>query len=841
MDPYASVPARVGLVAPEVHTIQGVAQVRGRHRLRRLLPGLMVPLCCSLLPGATPPPTDPARQVDEGVIELAAVEVTGSLIKRAEAETAVPVKVIARSDIESSGHASFGEYLQQLPEAGYSSNHENAPVVGSAYRGMSVLNLRGFDPANTLVLVDGRRPVSSGIGWNGTMFTDLNRFHTGLVERVEILQDCGTIYGSGGAAGVVNILLRQDEAGGEVTARYGNAADTDAAEKSLSVLVGTRQGRTGLTVGASYSARSALRAADTAFANNADLTDRYAAKGAAYAARAAAGTFDLRNLPGPQARVWLAPGQVNGVGGVNVPGLAPGQAITRLPGTTVSPANASANAVTPSFIAPALLGTGGQFDAAAAATFVPQNLTRHTAPSNLYNQNEAFWLTSRYERWGIDLSLRHTLSPHATAYACLGYQHNGNYIESPAEAVDSVWVPRTNYWNPFGVDVLVSWRPVELGPRTSTVVDETQTALLGARGTLAGRWQWDTACSYGYDRNTETLRNYTSRAGWEVAIARSAPDAVNVFGGAGYRNPAAVMAPLRAYWDVQGKARAVAWDARASGDLVALPMGLCRGGLLVEARREEFGDYPMMVDTFATLLSPPLDFSAPGSDRSIGSVAAELQAPLIKRDTTAWLYASELSVAARSDHYSDGFDSGVNPYYGLRVQLARWLTLRTSLARTFRAPTLPQIHGGTSDQTGYWADLRRPFALTGDPFDTTITPRVYRFERNPDLQPCESQVWQYGFVLDLPGRALKGLTLGFTYSELEETGTIVHGSSQFPFILSNEVGGGTADFFVREPGTETYVNRTNAPVAVLSGPDGATTAVAPGGPPPCPAASARCA
>ena len=48
-------------------------------------------------------------------------------------------------------------------------------------------------------------------------------------------------------------------------------------------------------------------------------------------------------------------------------------------------------------------------------------------------------------------------------------------------------------------------------------------------------------------------------------------------------------------------------------------------------------------------------------------------------------------------------------------------------------------------------------------------------------------------------------------------GTIVHGSSIFPFILANEVGGGTAAFFVREDGTETYVNRTNAPIPVLAG------------------------
>lgn len=799
--------------------------------LRGLLPVVSGPIWFTALALFAAAPADPPKKPAEEIVALDPIEVTGSLIKRAEVEGPAPVKLITRSEIEDSGRASFGEFMQQLPEAGYSANHESASAIGSSYRGMSVLNLRGADPGNTLVLVDGRRAVLSGVGWNTVMFADLNRFPAAMVERVEILQDCGAIYGSGAAAGVVNIILRQDYKGAEVTARYGNSFRTDVAEKSFSVLAGTGNQRNSLTVGLTYFARNPLRATDTTFARTADLTDRYSGVGPLSPNRVAAG-FDLRSNAGPQARIWLAPGQVNGVNGVNIPGLPAGTTITRLPGITVTPATTSTT-VTPNFGSPALIGTGGQFNAPAAATFVLQNLTKHANPSNFYNQNEDLWLTNQAERSGVTLSFRHTVSPHAAAYVRLAYSHNWTHIESDAQPISGLTIPKTNYWNPFGVDVMVIWRPVELGPRTSSVVDETLTALLGMRGTLAGRWQWDTACTYGYDRNTEIYGNYISRTAWATAIARSTPDALNVFGGASYRNAPATIDPLRAKWDIQGKSRALAWDGRISGDLLSAPMGPVSGGLFVEVRREEFGDCPLSVDQRATILGNYYDWGDPSSARTMRAAAAELHVPIVKRGERRLLYASDLSIAGRFDRYGEGFDSGLKPYFGLRVQPNRWLTLRASLARTFRVPTLPMLNGRASDSfTTGWEDVRRPPALTGDPFDGAGTSRLVRNESNPGLQPAHSRVWQYGLVLDVPWRVLKGLTVGATYSHLEETDAFDWPGNAGPaFFRLYEVNGGLGAFIVREPGSETYTNRTSAPIPMLSnlsGPPGAMTTVTPG-------------
>lgn len=772
----------------------------------------------------------PARKEEPTVVLLAPIEVTGSLIQTAEAAGTMPLKLITRSEMEQAGLGSVSEFLQQLPEAGYSSNTEGAPALGSSYRGLSALNLRGLDPGNTLVLVDGRRPVSSGIGWNGTVITDLNRFPLAMVERVEVLQDAGAIYGSGAAAGVVNIILRKHVRGTEFSARYGNSFRTDVGERSFAVLTSGEMGGTSYLLGLTYYARSGLRAADTDFASNADLNDRYAAKGPAYADRVAAGAFDLRSSVGPQARIGLIGGQRNGVNGVNIPGLAPNALITRLPGTGGVPAG-TMTSVTPSFTAPAIIGTGGRFDAAAAASFVAPILTKHTNPSNYYNATGEFmWLMPRVERSGAQLSLRHDFSPRVTAYATLACQHNWSTIEGtpmPTSA-EVVAVPKTNYWNPFGVDVVAYWLPVEMGPRLSNSVDETVTALLGARGGAGAGGHWDTAVSYGWDRNFEIMGNYISRDGLKTVLARTTPEALNVFGGATHRNPAATIDAMRGFADKEGVAQTLAWDGRISGDLLDLPSGVMRGGLYAEIRREDFGDR-WRTNDIRTLLGNYFDWGDPDADRTSGGLAAELQAPLVRKGEHPRLHAADLSISARFDRYSDGFNSGVKPCLGLRVQPKRWLTLRASLARSFRAPTLPQLFGGASDQTGYfWDDRRRPFALTGDVWDGSTNPRLAHYPSNPDLLPAHARSWQAGFVLDVPGRWLRGLSLGATYSKIEEINSITHTINNQGFVILNEVGGGTAAFIERDAGTETYTNKTSAPIPVLSGPDGATTPVAPG-------------
>ena len=141
------------------------------------------------------------------------VEVTGSSIKRATAETASPIQVISREDIAKSGKATVAEYLQTLTADGAGSlptGFGNGFAAGS-----TAISLRGLGATSTLVLLNGRRMAPFARADDGQKsFTDLSTVPMEAVERIEVLKDgASATYGADAIAGVVNIILRKDFTG----------------------------------------------------------------------------------------------------------------------------------------------------------------------------------------------------------------------------------------------------------------------------------------------------------------------------------------------------------------------------------------------------------------------------------------------------------------------------------------------------------------------------------------------------------------------------------------------------------------------------------------------------
>ncbi|MEN3293458.1 MAG: iron complex outerrane recepter protein, partial [Burkholderiales bacterium] len=155
--------------------------------------------------------------------ETQRVEITGSNIRRAEAETASPVQTLNRADIEKSGKTTVAELLQTLAV----DNQGSVPMsFGSGFAGgASGISLRGLGAASTLVLLNGRRVAPYGLADDGQkVFTDLNMIPVEAVERVEILKDgASAIYGSDAIAGVVNVILRKDFVGSTAKVTYGQS------------------------------------------------------------------------------------------------------------------------------------------------------------------------------------------------------------------------------------------------------------------------------------------------------------------------------------------------------------------------------------------------------------------------------------------------------------------------------------------------------------------------------------------------------------------------------------------------------------------------------------------
>jgi iron complex outermembrane receptor protein len=793
-------------------------------------------LGAGLLVAQTPvkPVVETAKADTSPIVKLEKFEVTGSNIRRVDLEGPSPIKVISRQEIDATGRTNLTDLLRELPEAGVIGINEGGTTA--AVRGSTALDLRGLGANNTLVIVNGRRVAPTGNNSGGTVFVDLNRFPIAMVERIEVLKDgASAIYGADATSGVVNIILRKDYTGAEVNLSYGNSLKTDVAEKSFSFFGGASSGKASATVGISVFERAALKASDTTFANNADLSARFAALGGPYVADAEGGFFDLRSGTGPQARVnvtGFAAGQVNGVNGVNIPGLAAGAVITRLPGTGGVAAGTLTSA-TPSFTSPARVGTGGTFNAAAAATYEAQRLAPRSNPSNLYNFQEFVWLTPETLRTGINTTFRYDLTANTSLYLETAFQQNKSHIElapSPISTAgdNNILVPKTNFWNPFGVDLGFNYRATGIGARKADITNDSYRIVSGVKGTLKDRWNWDFYYSYDNDKVVDVTSNAISESRLRANLALNTPAALNIFGGASYQNPVSTFDQFRVTTQKGGYSTLDLVHGQISGDVFELPTGTLGGAFLLESRKEKFGEANDAISTtLDDIIGQVKLANSTNARRTVDSVAMEFNAPLVKVGTIKFLHSLALTAAARFESFSEGYDSGIKPYYGVRYQPFKSLVLRATYNEAFRAPTLPQLFGGVRESLpSGLPDLRRPLALTGDPFDGASTQRLVRQGGNPNLTPELAKGMQYGFVYEVPFKALQGLSFGSSFFKIEQENVIT--TTGTAFIRSNEVGGGTADLITRAPGTETYTNTTANPINILAGANTTNSQVAPG-------------
>ncbi|MGQ7367999.1 TonB-dependent receptor plug domain-containing protein, partial [Streptococcus suis] len=100
-----------------------------------------------------------------------------------------------------------GDALNSLPALRSTYSQANSTrFIGTT--GLNLLDLRGLGVSRTLVLVNGRRHVSSS---PGDYLVDTNTIPDDLLERVDIVTGgSSAIYGSDAVAGVVNFVLKRN-------------------------------------------------------------------------------------------------------------------------------------------------------------------------------------------------------------------------------------------------------------------------------------------------------------------------------------------------------------------------------------------------------------------------------------------------------------------------------------------------------------------------------------------------------------------------------------------------------------------------------------------------------
>jgi outer membrane receptor protein involved in Fe transport len=201
-----------------------------------------------------------AQESDDEVV------VTGTRIKRPDLTSNSPVELVDSEELSITGTVNVETLLNELPQVlpGFTKTSNN-PGSGTA-----TVDLRGLGPARTLVLVDGKRFISSAPPDQSSAagVVDLNNIPVQLIERVDVVTGgASAVYGSDAIAGVVNFILKDDFEGAQLDVTYDTTDQGDAETVDYSLTLGANfeGGKGNVTFNVTYTDRQPLFRGDRDF------------------------------------------------------------------------------------------------------------------------------------------------------------------------------------------------------------------------------------------------------------------------------------------------------------------------------------------------------------------------------------------------------------------------------------------------------------------------------------------------------------------------------------------------------------------------------------------------
>jgi len=198
------------------------------------------------------------------------IVVTGSRISRRDYQSDSPIVTIDESTLAAAGQPTLDRAIGEMPQfAAAQGMSEVGDVQGSTgfAGGQAYGDLRGLGPNRALVLMDGRRMISSNP--NGSV--DLNTIPMSMIENVEVITGgASSTYGSDAIAGVLNFKLRQHFSGAEVSYQHGETTHGDGATEHVTALLGGNfaEDRGNMVLAFEYSERGVVHGADRPFFAN---------------------------------------------------------------------------------------------------------------------------------------------------------------------------------------------------------------------------------------------------------------------------------------------------------------------------------------------------------------------------------------------------------------------------------------------------------------------------------------------------------------------------------------------------------------------------------------------
>lgn len=595
------------------------------------------------------------------VNQVERVVVTGSMIKRTDSETPVPVSVITKDDIERSGASSIDELLRMNPATGAGGLNDMDSGSGFA-AGTASISLRGMGSAATLTLVNGRRLAPAAMldpnSGQSTIF-NVNSIPLAAIERIEILKaGASSLYGSDAMAGVVNIIMKRDYRGRLVELGAQQRFDGLFKTHRATAMAGFGDFlNDGFNVfaGLDVQRREGVSIAE---APNRVRQDLYGPL--------------FNRLATDSTSSW--PGNLytyNSGRSGSFRGMMPGCAAeNQLP---TSATNAALQC---------------KYNLDAAAEQYSSDQSRHAvfARANWalgdVTTLSAELLASRVETDFMDASPARTESltqwGDALGRPVLfnGLVLPGAHPDNPtrlATAANPV-VMRVNsntYTFSRPTDFGLRYRFVDIAAATRSRADNTR-LVLSASSSLAG-WDLDAGFLHHVQKNSKVLSGRLSLSGLQRALATGSYR----FGGI---NSPEVLASLAPEVTDEGKAKTTSLDLRGSRALAQLAGGELMLGLGAELRRESFSLRADPLTAAGDIIGRGIG-EANGA-RNVGAAYAELQAPLAKD--------LETQFALRAERYSD-FGNALTGTLGAKYKLSNWAAVRGTYATGFRAPSLSQV------------------------------------------------------------------------------------------------------------------------------------------------------
>ena len=190
---------------------------------------------------------------EEGIEE---VIVTGSYLKKSTENSASPLTVMSKVELDQMAATDMKDVVSNLTfSSGSIGGSATAFYGGDNSTGNANVNLRNLGSGATLVLVNGKRNVSTSFDNIGSGYLDVDGLIPNIaLERVEIVKDgSSALYGSDAIAGVVNFITRKNFEGFELQYDYAEDSETGRQQDNLiSAILGVSGDRGNITMSASY-------------------------------------------------------------------------------------------------------------------------------------------------------------------------------------------------------------------------------------------------------------------------------------------------------------------------------------------------------------------------------------------------------------------------------------------------------------------------------------------------------------------------------------------------------------------------------------------------------------